>query len=90
MYEGDNELTLFWRAVRDSAEAYAEAIERLARSEALGASQSSKGKLYQVKDRGWHHEQQLAQSLHDGLLKDIHLKKRVTWFTITSTEKEQR
>ena len=90
VHEGDNELTLFWRAVRDSAEVYAEAIGRLARNEALGAPQSGKGKLYQVKDRGWHHEQHLAQGLHNGLLKDIHLKKRVTWFTTTSTEKEQR
>ena len=90
VHEGDNELTLFWRAVRDSAEVYAEAIDRLTRSEALGAPQSGKGKLYQVKDRGWHHEQQLAQSLHNGLLKDIHLKKRVTWFTVTPSEKERR
>ncbi len=90
VHEGDNELTLFWRAVRDSAEVYVEAIGRLARNEALGAPQSGKGKLYQVKDRGWHHEQHLAQGLHNGLLKDIHLKKRVTWFTTTSTEKEQR
>ncbi|CAH1079358.1 formyl transferase [Candidatus Nitrotoga sp. 1052] len=90
VHEGDNELTLFWRAVRDSAEVYAEAIGRLARSEALGAPQSGKGKLYQVKDRGWHHEQHLAQALHNGLLKNIHLKKRVTWFTVTSSEKEQR
>ena len=90
VHEGDNELTLFWRAVRDSAEVYAEAIGRLARSEALGAQQSGKGTLYQVKDRGWHHEQQLAQSLHNGLLKDIHLKKRVTWFTVTPSEKERR
>ena len=90
VYEGDNELTLFWRAVRDSAEVYAEAIRRLAQNEALGAPQSGKGKLYQVKDRGWHHEQHLAHGLHNGLLKDIHLKKRVTWFTPTSSEKEQR
>ncbi|MEQ1743364.1 MAG: formyl transferase [Candidatus Nitrotoga sp.] len=90
VHEGDNELTLFWSAVRDSAEVYAEAIGRLARSEALGAPQSGKGKLYQVKDRGWHQEQHLAQSLHNGLLKNIHLKKRVTWFTSTSSEKERR
>ncbi|CAG9933539.1 formyl transferase [Candidatus Nitrotoga arctica] len=90
VHEGDNELTLFWRAVRDSAEVYAEVIGRLARNEALGAPQSGKGKLYQVKDRGWHHEQHLAQGLHNGLLKDIHLKKRVIWFTPTSSEKEQR
>ncbi|CAH1906374.1 Formyl_trans_N domain-containing protein [Candidatus Nitrotoga sp. HW29] len=89
VHEGDDELTLFWRAVRDSAEAYAEVIERLARNEALGTSQSGKGKLYQVKDRGWHHEQHLAQCLHNGLLKNIHLKKRVTWFTAPPSEKEQ-
>jgi hypothetical protein len=90
VHEGDNELTLFWRAVRDSAEVYAEAIGRLTRNETLGAPQSGKGKLYQVKDRGLHHEQHLAQGLHNGLLKDIHLKKRVTWFTLTSSKKERR
>lgn len=87
VHEGDDELTLFWRAVRDSAEVYAEAIERLTQKEALGTSQSCKGKLYQVKDRGWRHEKRLTQSLQNGLLKNIHLKKRVTWFTGASSEK---
>jgi methionyl-tRNA formyltransferase len=89
VHEGDDELTLFWRAVRDSAEIYAEAVGRLTQKEALGTSQSGKGKLYQVKDRGWRHEKRLTQSLQNGLLKNMHLKKRVTWFTGASSEKKR-
>lgn len=76
----DEELTLFWRSVKDSAEVYAEALNRLALREVLGVSQSSKGKLYQVKDRGLKHERYLAERLNKGLLKNIRLPKRVTWF----------
>ena len=77
---GDDELTLFWRAVRDSAEIYAEALGRLAGGETLGARQPGKGKLYQVKDRGLKHERELARGLAEGLLDRIDLPKRVTWF----------
>src|SRR5262249_55979957 len=47
--EGDDELTLFWRAVRDGAEVYAELFDRLARGERFGQSQPGAGRLYQVK-----------------------------------------
>ena len=47
--EGDDELTLFWRAVRDSADVYVEMLERLERGERLGQPQREKGRLYQVK-----------------------------------------
>ncbi|MEQ6341885.1 MAG: formyl transferase [Gammaproteobacteria bacterium] len=78
--EGDDELTLFWRAVRDSAEIYAELFDRLEQGEQLGQAQTSKGHLYQVKDRGLWHERKLAQLLRNGLLKGICLQQRVFWF----------
>jgi len=78
--EGDDELTLFWRAVRDSAEVYAEAIERLARGEALGQRQDRKGRLYQVKDRTWAAEREFARRLPGGVLRGVSLPARVKWF----------
>jgi methionyl-tRNA formyltransferase len=78
--EGDDELTLFWRGVRDSADVYAEALGRLARGEGLGEAQSDKGRLYQVKDRGWRHERCVRDRLRAGLLQGISLTKRVHWF----------
>ncbi|OIP11713.1 MAG: formyl transferase [Betaproteobacteria bacterium CG2_30_68_42] len=77
---GDDELRLFWRAVRDSAEVYAEAIGRLARGERLGAIQPGKGRLYQVRDRGLRHERALDRRLADGMLDGIDLPARVRWF----------
>ncbi len=79
--EGDDELTLFWRAVRDSAEIYAEAIHRLARGEPLGAPQPHKGRLYQVKDRTPRHDRELEARLAAGLLRGVDLPPRVRWFT---------
>jgi len=78
---GDEELTLFWRAVRDSAPVYVEAIRRLAAGDPLGQVQSRKGRLYQVKDRLGHHEQELEQRLHDGMLANVSLPPGVQWFT---------
>ncbi len=78
--EGDDELTLFWRAVQDSAEVCVEAIRKLGRLEKLGVAQGSKGKLYQVKDRGLRHERRLAVMLRNGLLRGVNLPRRVTWF----------
>jgi folate-dependent phosphoribosylglycinamide formyltransferase PurN len=78
--EGDDELTLFWRAVRDSAEVYAEAIERLARGEVLGQRQDRKGRLYQVKDRTWAAEQEFARRLPGGVVRGTALPPRVKWF----------
>jgi folate-dependent phosphoribosylglycinamide formyltransferase PurN len=80
--EGDDELPLFWRAVRDSAEAYVEMLERLARGERIGEPQGEKGRLYQVKDRTWRAERQLAARLRDGLLRGLHLPPRVHWFGV--------
>lgn len=77
---GDTELVLFWRAVRDSAEVYAEAVERIACGEQFGAPQPGKGRLYQVKDRGLRHEKKLEANLAAGMLRDIALPRRVRWF----------
>ena len=79
--EGDDELTLFWRAVRDSAEAYAELLERLERGERLGQSQRENGRLYQVKERGWRKEHELAARMKKDLLHGIRLPARTCWFT---------
>lgn len=78
--EDDTELVLFWRAVRDSAAVYAEAVAKLADGKALGVVQPDKGRLYQVKDRGLRHERRLAARLAAGLLKQARLPSRVTWF----------
>ena len=77
---GDTELVLFWRAVKASAEVYAEALERLEKGEPLGQNQPHKGRLYQVKDRGLRHERKLDRMLAEGLLDEVKLPERVTWF----------
>ena len=78
---GDDELTLFWRAVKDSAEVYAQLCERLARGEVVGQVQPGKGRLYQVKDRTFAHERGLASRLASGMLDRIDLPARVIWFS---------
>lgn len=85
--EGDSELVLFWRAVQDSAQVYAEAIQRLAHGHALGVVQPGKGRLYQVKDRGLRHEQALADKL-PGTLAGLDLPLRVRWFV--AEERQER
>ena len=71
---------LFWRAVQDSAEVYAEAVARLERGEPLGMAQPGKGRLYQVKDRGLRHERELSARLAAGMLVGTALPKRIRWF----------
>lgn len=78
--EGDDELTLFWRAVRDSAEVYAQAIERLGQGQPLGRRQDRKGRLYQVKDRTWAAEREFVRRLPGGILRGVSLPARVKWF----------
>lgn len=77
---GDDELTLLWRAVRDSAGAYAELLERLQQGDRLGQPQRDKGTLYQIRQRGWRAERQLAQRLRDGMLREVRLPGRIEWF----------
>jgi folate-dependent phosphoribosylglycinamide formyltransferase PurN len=83
--EGDDELTLFWRAVRDSAEVYAQAIERLGQGEPLGRRQDRKGRLYQVKDRTWAAEREFARRLPGGIVRGASLPARVKWFGVETT-----
>lgn len=82
---GDTELVLFWRAVRDSAEVYAEAVARIAAGHHLAAAQPGRGRLYQVKHRGLRHERALAGRL-PALLAGVDLPRRVRWFLERATE----
>ncbi len=75
----DDELTLFWRGVRDSAAVYAELMHRLAVGERFGQNQPGRGRLYQVKQRGLQHEHRVDRLLKDGLLGQVHAQ-RVSWF----------
>ena len=84
--ERDDELTLFWRGVRDSAEVYVEMLERLERGEVLGQPQAEKGRLYQVKQRGWREERRLATLMEHGLLRGVKLPARVRWFPGPETD----
>lgn len=83
--EADDELNLFWRAVSESADIYAEITSRLAKGDKLGQNQTEKGTLYQVKDRGLSHEKKLDQMLENGLLKNLRLPLRVRWFMETES-----
>ncbi|HTS21115.1 MAG TPA: formyl transferase [Casimicrobiaceae bacterium] len=88
--EGDDELTLFWRAVRDGAEAYVELLDRLERGESLGQRQPEKGRLYQVKDRGWREERRLAGRMREGLLRGVSLPPRLRWYAGTAAAEPAR
>jgi len=79
IHPGEDELTLFWRAVQESAEVYAELMQRLEDGEQLGAQQPGKGRLYQVRDRGASQEESLAKRMAAGY-PDIELPLRVSWF----------
>lgn len=81
---GDDELMLFWRAVRDSAAVYAEAVMRHHSGMLKGVRQTSKGRLYQVKDRTWAAERRLKQA-GEGLSGET-LPPRVTWFEPMAVE----
>jgi hypothetical protein len=78
--ETDDELTLFWRGIHDSTATVAELLSRLEQGDALGMPQTQKGTLYQVKDRSLQDEKKLETLLRNGLLKNLNLGKRVTWF----------
>jgi hypothetical protein len=81
--QDDDEMTLFWRGVKESAEVYAEAIARLSAGERLGVVQPGKGRLYQVRQRGLRHELSLERRLKAGMLRDLQLGLRVRWFHST-------
>lgn len=80
--EGDDELELFYRGVKESAEVYSEFLDRLERGERYGQVQREKGRLYQVRQRGWRHERDLARRLREGMLRGVQLPRRVTWFSV--------
>jgi methionyl-tRNA formyltransferase len=81
----DNELTLFWRSVKESAKVYAELMQRLACGESMGVIQPGKGCLYQVKQRGLRHERKVERMLAEGLLHNRELGVRVRWFQTESS-----
>lgn len=76
----DDELTLFWRGVRDSADVYADFVQRLAAGERFGQVQPGRGRLYQVKQRGLRHELAVERLLKNGLLHHLVLGPRVRWY----------
>jgi len=76
----DDELALFWRSVKESAQVYAELMQRLAQGESLGVRQQDKGRLYQVKQRGLRQELAVERMLREGLLRNQDLGLRVKWF----------
>jgi methionyl-tRNA formyltransferase len=86
----DDELTLFWRGVKESARVYAELMQRLAQGEALGVVQHDKGRLYQVRQRGLRQELTVEHRLRDGLLCDLDLGPRVRWFPADHRSKQTR
>ncbi len=81
IHEGDDELTLFWRAVQNSADVYTEFFDRVEKGEKIGQQQNEKGSLYQVKDRGLKQEKYLEKIMNGGLLQGVSLPLRVRWFT---------
>lgn len=80
VHPGDDELTLFWRAVQESARVYGELMGMLARGETVGQPQPGKGRLYQVRQRGLRQERRLDRMLKEGLLEHCDLGLRITWF----------
>jgi methionyl-tRNA formyltransferase len=84
--EDDDESTLFWRGVLDSADTYANCLDRLERGETLGQKQQEKGRLYLFRHRTRRHERELGVKLQNGLLKGVHLQARVRWFDTPAHE----
>ena len=67
--------------MKESADVYAEILERLERGEKLGLRQEHKGRLYQVRDRLLRHETALAKKLREGMLRGLNLPVRITWYS---------
>jgi len=77
---GDDELTLFWRSVKESAHVYTELVQRLGRGDRLGVPQEGKGHLYQVRQRSLRAERRVEALLEEGMLREQQLGLRVRWF----------
>jgi hypothetical protein len=86
----DGELSLFWRAVKASADVYADLVRRLAVGERFGQTQPHKGRLYQVKQRGWRHEREVERRLRRGMLRGLALDTRVTWYAAAPGQRQLR
>lgn len=76
--QGDDELTLFWRSVEDSADVFAEAVERFVSGNLTGKKQTAKGRLYQVKDRTLACDMELSRKMRR--IEMPQLGRRVAWF----------
>ena len=85
----DDELVLFWRSVKESAQVYAELMQRLAQGESLGVAQHGKGRLYQVRQRGLRHELRVGRLLRSGLLYNLDLGPRIRWFSVEQSLSSQ-
>ena len=79
--DDDDELTLFWRAIRDATAAFVELLGRMEQGERFGRPQPDKGRLYRFRDRRWRHDRELSQRLRGGMLRGVHLPPRVSWYT---------
>jgi len=87
---GDQELPLFWRAVKDAADVYALFLRRVVAGQRFGQRQSIKGRLYEVKDRRAHHERALSRRYRDGY-PSAELPARLSWFQeIPSADSAER
>jgi folate-dependent phosphoribosylglycinamide formyltransferase PurN len=75
----EREHMLFCKAIQAAAPVYAEAIERIARGETLGALQSPGGKLYLHSARRLRHDRQLKRMYDQGCFTNVRLPERVTW-----------
>ena len=85
IHPDDDELSLFWRAVRTSADVYADFLRRAAEGGRFGQPQPGKGQLYQVRQRGLRHERIVDRYLAGGLLLNAQLGTRVKWFPVTGS-----
>lgn len=87
VHKGDEELALFWRGVRESAEVYAEFLQRFATGQQFGRLQRIKGRLYQVKDRTAAKERELSLRAKGGY-PDVELPRRVNWLVSVSASRQ--
>jgi len=77
----EDELTLFWRAVQDSAEVYAKFIERVGNGERLVARPAVEGPALPGEAPAVVARAGAEQKLASGFLRQHVLPRRVTWFT---------
>jgi methionyl-tRNA formyltransferase len=81
----DDHRTLYWKTIRDCAEAFAELLACLERGERFGCPQGAcpqgaEGHLYRARDRTPALERALRAKLAAGFLAGRRLPPRITWF----------